>query len=48
MKWTILDKIGRFIVKKGHTLSITTSIFAYRFQQIKAGISFLIFKFNNL
>lgn len=39
-----LDKNGRIIVKIEHTYLVTTSIFAYGFQQIKSGMSFLIFK----
>ena len=33
MKWMILDKNGRIIVKIEHTYLVTTSIFAYGFQQ---------------
>ena len=44
MKWMILDKNGRIIVKIEHTYLVTTSIFAYGLQQIKSGMSFLIFK----
>ena len=44
MKWTILDKIGKIVAKIEHAYSVTTSIFAYGFQQIKSGMSFLIFK----
>ena len=44
MKWMILDKIGKIVAKIEHAYSVTTSIFAYGFQQIKSGMSFLIFK----
>ena len=33
MKWVVLDKFGKIVAKIEHAYSVTTSIFAYGFQQ---------------